>query len=132
MATFAGYQHAVSRVINLSAPLQSTKVNNVMTAATYFSDPKATDIRKFYGYVSMNDLYYQQGRYSAAWNSLGFTAANNDAEVRLNTTTPIGLNCNSGIPSHNFSTGALVSPGGGHSDTLPLWNEDIFKFMLID
>ena len=68
----------------------------------------------------------------AAWSALGFTSTNNDAEVQLNTASPIGLNCNSGIPSHNFSTSALVSPGGGHTDPLNLWNEDVFKFMLID
>lgn len=103
-----------------------------MTGATYFSAPKATNIRNFYGFVSSNDLLYQQGRYQAVWQVPGFTAANNDSEVKLNTSSPVGLNCNSGTPFHNSSTSALVSPGGGHTDTLDLWNEDVFKFMLID
>jgi hypothetical protein len=132
VATFAGYEYPVVRVFNLSSPPQATSVNNVMIPATYFSNVKITDIRQFYGLVSTNDLYYQQGRYSAAWSALGFTSTNNDAEVQLNTSSPTGLNCNSGIPSHNFSTSAPVSPGGGHTDPLNLWNEDVFKFMLID
>ena len=132
MGTFAGYKQAVARVFNLSAPPAATLVNNVMTAATYLSTPKATNIRDFYGYVSTNDLLYQQGRFQATWQALGFTAANNDVEVQLNTATPVGLNCNSGIPSHNFSTSAPVSPNGAHNDTLPLWSEDVFKFMLLD
>lgn len=132
MGTYTGYQQIVDRAFNLSAPPQATAVNGVMTAATYFSGPKATNIRNFYGFVSVNDPRYQSGIYAAVWNALGFTAANNDAEVKLNTSTPIGLNCNSGTPSHNFSTSAPVSPDGGHADTLYLWNEDVFKFMLID
>ena len=103
-----------------------------MTPASYFSDPKATDVRSIYAFVSVNDPHYVQGRYQAVWMGLGFTAANDDFEVKLNTATPIGLNCNSGIPSHNFSTSAPVSPGGGHNDTVYIWNEDVFKFMLLD
>ena len=132
MGTFAGYQQVVARVFNQSAPPLATPVNGVMTGASYLSGPKATNLRNFYGFVSTNDSRYQQGRYQAAWPLLGFTAANNDAQVKLNTTSPTGLNCNSGTPSHNFSTSALVSPGGGHADPLYLWNEDVFKFMLID
>ena len=132
MGTFAGYQQAIDRAFNLSAPPQATPVQGVMTGATYFSGPKATNIRNFFGFVSTNDLLYKQGVFNAVWQVLGFTSANNDAEVKLNTASPIGLNCNAGTPSHNFSTSALVSPGGGHSDTLDLWNEDVFKFMLID
>ena len=118
MGTFTGYKQPVARVYNLSAPPLATLVNNVMTGATYFSTPKATDIRDFYGFVSTNDLYYKEGRFQAAWQLLGFTAANNDAEVQLNTATPIGLNYNSGIPSHNFSTSAPVSVSYTHL-TLP-------------
>ena len=132
MGTYTGYQLAVNRVFNLSAPPQATDVNNVMTAASYFADPKTTNIRNFYGLVSANDLRYQTGIFAAVWNALGFTAANSDAEVKLNTSTPVGLNCNSGTPSHNFSTSAPVSPTGGHTDTLYLWNEDVYKFMLLD
>jgi len=107
-------------------------VNGVMTGATYFSDPKATDIRTFYGFVSTNDDLYQTGVYAAVWTVLGLIQANNDDEVKLNTANPIGLNCNAGVPSHNFSTSALVSPDGGHADPLALWNEDVFKFLLLD
>ena len=133
MSTFTAYEHVVARAINLSAPPQATPVNGVEVAATYLTNPKATDIRSIYGLVSVDDLLYEQGVYFAVWQSLGFIQANNDAEVKLNASTPIGLNCNSGIPSHNFSTSALPGPGGnGHDFTLYLWNEDIYKFMLID
>jgi trimeric autotransporter adhesin len=132
MSTFAAYEHVVTRAINLSAPPQATLVHGVEVGASYFTSPKATDIRNIYGFVSTHDVRYQGGLYFAVWQLLGFTQANNDAEMMLNTSTPIGLNCNSGTPSHNFSTSAPVSPGGGHNDTLYLWNEDIYKFMLID
>ncbi len=132
MSTFAAYEHVAARALNLSGPPQATLVHGVEVGASYFTSPKATDIRNIYGFVSTHDLRYQQGIYFAVWQLLGFTQANNDAEVKLNTGTPIGLNCNSGAPSHNFSTSALVSPGGGHNDTLYLWDEDIYKFMLID
>jgi hypothetical protein len=93
----------------------------------------ATSIRNVYGLVSVDDSLYQDGVFAAVWQVLGFAPANNDAEVKLNTSTPIGLNCNSGTPSHNFSTSAPVGPDGdGHDVPLYLWNEDIYKFMLID
>jgi hypothetical protein len=108
-------------------------VNKIEVGADYFTSPKATDIRNIYGLVSVGDLRYQQGIYAAVWQLLGFTAANNDAEVKLNTSTPIGLNCNSGVPSHNFSTSAPPGPdGNGHVAPLYLWNEDVYKFMLIE
>ena len=133
MGTFAGYEQSVYRVYNLSGPPQATPVNGVMTGAAYFTQMSmTTNIRSVYGLVSVNDPNYQDGDYYAVWQVLGFTAVNNDAEVKLNTATPIGLTCNSGTPSHNFSSSAMVSPDGGHADTLFLWNEDIFKFMLID
>jgi hypothetical protein len=133
MATFAAYDHVVARAINLAGPPQATRVNGVEVGADYFTSPKATDIRNIYGLVSVYDLYYQQGIYFAVWNLLGFTEANNDAEVMLNTDTPIGLNCNCDTPSHNFSTSAPPGPGGnGHVSPLYLWNEDVYKFMLID
>ncbi len=132
MSTFAAYKHTVARAINLSAPPQATPVNGVEVAADYFQTDKATDIRNIYGLVSVYDERYQQGVFQAVWPALGFTAQNNDAEVMLNTSTPIGLNCNSGLPSHNFSNSAPPGPSGGHASSLLLWNEDIFKFMLID
>ena len=132
MSTFTAYKQVIARAINLSGPPQATRVNGVEVGASYFTSPKATDIRSIYGLVSVADLYYQQGAYSAVWQLLGFTEANNDAEVMLNTSTPIGLNCNTGIPSHNFSTSAPSGPAGGHNTTLYLWNEDVYKFMLID
>jgi len=117
----------------LSGPPQATPVNGVMTAASYFTQmTPVTNIRDIYGLVSVNDPLYSSGDYFAVWAALGFTAANNDAEVRLNTSTPIGITCNAGTPSHSFSTSAPVSPGGGHTDTLYLWNEDVYKFFLID
>jgi len=133
MATFAAYEHLVARAYNLSGPPQATPVNGVMTAASYFTQmTPVTNIRDIYGLVSVNDPLYSSGDYFAVWAALGFTAANNDAEVRLNTSTPIGITCNAGTPSHSFSTSAPVSPGGGHTDTLYLWNEDVYKFFLID
>jgi len=81
-------------------------VNGIEVGAIYLNSHPATDIRHIYGLVSVDDGYYQSGVYSAVWQALGFTEANNDAEVKLNTNTPIGLNCNSGTPSHNFSTSA--------------------------
>jgi trimeric autotransporter adhesin len=133
MSTFAAYENVVARAINLSAPPQATLVNGVEVGATYFTNTPATNIRGIYGLVSVYDDLYQQGVFSAVWQLLGFTPANNDAEVKLNTNNPIGLNCNSGTPSHNFSTSAPPGPdGNGHDATLYLWNEDIYKFMLID
>jgi Concanavalin A-like lectin/glucanases superfamily/Bacterial Ig-like domain (group 2)/Abnormal spindle-like microcephaly-assoc'd, ASPM-SPD-2-Hydin len=133
MGTLAGYENLVSRVYNLSGPPQATPVNGVMTGAAYFTQmTPVTNIRSFYGLVSTNDPLYPDGDYYAVWAALGFTAANNDAEVKLNTSTPIGITCNAGTPSHNFSSSALVSPAGGHADTLYLWNEDVYKFLLID
>jgi hypothetical protein len=133
MATFTAYRHVVARAINLSAPPQATLVSGVEAAASYFSDVSATNIRNIYGLVSVDDQRYQQGIYASVWQSLGFTSANNDEEVMLNTSNPAGLSCNTGIPSHNFSTSAPPGPGGnGHDATLFLWNEDVFKFMLID
>ncbi len=132
MATFAAYKQIINRAINLSAPPQATLMNGVPTAADYFCDDKATDVRNIYGLVSVYDPLYPQGIYGAVWRALGFTDDNNDTEVKLNTSTPIGLNCNTGIPSHNFSTSAPAAPAGGHNTPLYLWNEDVFKFMLID
>ena len=133
MGIFAGYENLVSRVYNLSGPPQATPVNGVMTGAAYFTQmTPVTNIRNFYGLVSTNDPLYSDGDYYAVWAVLGFTAANNDAEVKLNTSSPIGITCNTGTPSHNFSSSALISPGGGHNDTLYLWNEDVYKFLLID
>ena len=64
---------------------------------------------------------------------MGFTSANNDAEEKLYLPgASTGLVCNTEIPSHNFSTSAPVSPGGYHNDTLYPWDEDVYKFMLID
>ncbi len=132
MATFAAYKHQMARAINLSAPPQATPVNGVEVAADYFLTDRATDIRNIYGLVSVYDQRYEQGVFQAVWQSLGFTPENNNAEVMLNTSTPIGLNCNSGIPSHNFSNSAPAEPAGGHAAPLYLWNEDIYEFMLID
>jgi trimeric autotransporter adhesin len=133
MSTFASYKNVVARAINLSAPPQATLVNRVEVGADYFSSPQATNIRNVYGLVSVYDTRYQQGIFQAAWQLLGFTPANNDAEFMLNTNNPIGLNCNSGTPSHNFSTSTPLPPGGnGHDEPLYLWYEDIYKYMLID
>jgi trimeric autotransporter adhesin len=132
MSTYTAYENVVARAINLSAPPQATLVNKVEVGATYLTNTPATTVRNIYGLVSVYDPLYQQGVYSAVWQLLGFIPANNDAEVTLNTSTPIGLNCNSGTPSHNFSTSAPPGPAGGHVAPLYLWNEDIYKFMLID
>jgi len=132
MSTFTAYQQVVARAINLSGPPQATPVNGTETGATYFTTTPATSVRNIYALVSVADPRYQEGVYFAVWPLLGFTAANNDAEVKLNTTTPIGLTCNTGTPSHNFSTAAPPGPAGGHNSPLYLWNEDVYKFMLID
>ena len=133
MSTFTAYQHAVARAINLSAPQQATLVNGVEVGAPYLTNMPATNIRNIYGLVSVYDDLYRRGVYSAVWQLLGFTPANNDAEMQLNTNTQVGLNCNSGSPSHNFSTSAPPGPdGNGHDAPLYLFNEDVYKFMLID
>ena len=133
MATFTAYQQTISRAINLSAPPTATLVNGVEVAAGYLAGSRATNVRNIYGLVSVYDGYYQRGNYSAVWQALGFTAENNDLEVKLNSSTPVGLNCNSGTPSHNFSTSAPPGPdGNGHVAPLFRWNEDVYKFMLID
>jgi hypothetical protein len=133
MSTFTAYEQGVARAINLSGPTQATLVHGVEVAAPYLSNRPATNIRSVYGFVSVYDDLYRRGVFSAVWQLLGFTATNNDAEVKLNTNTPVGLNCNSGTPSHNFSTSAPPGPdGNGHDAPLFLFNEDIYKFMLID
>ena len=132
LATYAGYKLSISRAINLSAPPLATPVGGVMTAADFFSTPPVTDIRNFYGLVHTHDPLYIEGRFQAVWSAAGFTDVNNDGEVLLNTSSPVGLNCNTGIPSHNFSTSAPVGPWGPHDDTTALWNEDVLKFMLLD
>lgn len=133
MSTFAAYEHVVARAINLSAPTQATLVNGVEVGATYLTNSPKTDIRSIYGFVSVYDGLYQRGVYSAVWQLLGFSPTNNDAEMKLNTNNPIGLNCNSGVPSHNLSTSAPPGPdGNGHDAPFYLFNEDIYKFMLID
>jgi hypothetical protein len=133
MATFTAYQQTIARAINLSAPPTATLVNGVEVAASYLAGSKVTSVRNIYGLVSVYDGYYQRGNYSAVWQALGFTAENDDAEVKLNLSTPVGLNCNSGTPSHNFSTSAPPGPdGNGHVAPLFRWNEDVYKFMLID
>jgi hypothetical protein len=133
MSVFAAYEHLVGRAINLSSPPQATRINGIEVGADYFSNPKVSDIRNIYGLVSVYDTRYQTGIFAAVWQLLGFTPENDDAEVKLNTSVPIGLNCNSGNPSHNFSTSTPLPPGGnGHDEPLHLWYEDVYKFMLID
>jgi pimeloyl-ACP methyl ester carboxylesterase len=133
LATYAGYKLPIVRAINLSAPPLATFVGGAMRAADFFSVPPVTNIRNFYGLVHTGDQLYQQGRFQAVWDAAGFTAANNDGEVLLNTASPMGLNCNAGIPSHNFSTSApSLSDSKPHEDTNMLWNEDVLKYMLID
>ena len=133
MSTFTAYQYVIARAVNLSAPPTATLVNGVEVGAAYFSGPMATDIRNIYGLVSVDDAYYSRGVYAAVWQALGFNATNNDLEVKLNTGSGTGLTCNSDAPSHNFSTSAPPGPdGNGHVATLFLWNEDVYKFMLID
>jgi hypothetical protein len=146
MATFAGYKNRVVKVINLSAPPQATVVNNVQTAAAYFSGlTPATNIRSIYGLVSTNDSHYWQlmgspptSVYQAVWQALGYNLpANHDSEENLkNSNLEIdyrGISCNSGTPSHNFSSSALERNGGdGHDDTLRMWNEDIYVYMLLN
>lgn len=132
LATYAGYKLPIARAVNLSAPPLATPVGGVMTAADFFSVPPVTSIRNFYLFVHTRDPLYLGGRFQAVWNAAGFTDVNNDGEVLLNTSSPVGLNCNAGTPSHNFSTSAAVGGYGPHDDTMALWNEDVLKYMLID
>jgi Bacterial Ig-like domain (group 2)/Abnormal spindle-like microcephaly-assoc'd, ASPM-SPD-2-Hydin len=132
LSTYTAYKLPIARAINISAPPLATVVGGVMTAADFFSDPPATNIRNIYGLVHTRDPLYTTGRFRAVWNAAGLTSLNNDAEVQLNTSTPVGLNCNLGTPSHNFSTSAVDGPFGPHDDTNALWNEDVLKYMLID
>jgi len=132
LATYTAYKLPISRAINISAPPLATLVGGVMTAADFFSDPPVTNIRNIYGLVHTRDPLYTTGRFNAVWSAAGLTDVNNDGEVQLNTSTAVGLNCNVGIPSHNFSTSAPDGPFGPHDDTNSLWNEDVLKYMLID
>jgi len=144
MATFAAYENTISRVINKSAPPQAALVNNTMTAAAYFTNTPATNIRKIFGLVSTNDTHYSQtpgspptSVFQAVWQALGYNLpANNDRELHLSPSNLEvwfgGLSCN-GTPSHNFSNSAAVNHGGsGHDDPNYIWNEDIYTFMLLD
>ena len=88
MSTFAAYELAIARAINLSAPTQATLVNGVEVGATYLTNTPVTSIRSIYGLVSVYDGLYQRGVYSTVWQLLGFTNTNNDAEVKLNTNLP--------------------------------------------
>jgi hypothetical protein len=132
LSTYTAYKLPVARAINISAPPLATLVGGVMTAADFFSDPPLTNIRNIYALVHTRDPLYTTGRFRAVWNAAGLTNVNNDGEVLLNTSTPVGLNCNVGIASHNFSTSAADGPFGPHDDTNELWNEDVLKYMLID
>jgi Putative Ig domain len=131
MATFTAYKQQVSRAINISGPPQATMVNGVEVGAPYLAGARMTDIRSIYGFVSVNDFRYIEGVYAAVWVVLGFTTANHDGEEKLDLpNASIGINCNSGVPSHNFSSSAPTARGTGHDDTLYPWFEDIYKFML--
>ena len=84
------------------------------------------------------------------WPLMGFDAANNDAEVDLNcnTNNPKYPNYCASLknpvpylgqtPSHNFVNWAIAMdytdtpPTGGHGDTLLMWNEDIYEYMLLN
>jgi hypothetical protein len=149
----------ILRAINLSAPPQATlvqidNVNTQMTAASYFAGPppwfSSTTIRSVFGLVSANDDHYKSAKgtinptsvFQAVWTAMGFTAAYNDAEWDLNCThsmniqchvqTLQGLNC-LGTPSNNLVNFAAVKQGGdGHDDTLEIWNQDLYEFMLLD
>ena len=129
MGSYAAYIYPVARVHMRSSPPSATLVNGQQVAATYYTQlNKVTPIQNFYGLVSVNDPRYTSGIFAAVWEALGFTASNNDEEEKLSSSSS-GINCSSGVPSHSFSTNFMVSPGGGHDDTLAPWNEDVIKFM---
>jgi len=131
MATFTAYNHAVLRAINVSGPPQATPVDGVEQGAPYLAGARQTGLSGIYAFVSVNDTRYIQGVYAAVWQQLGFTAANNDAEEKLDLPgATVGMNCNVGVPSHNFSSSAPTARGTGHDDTLYPWFEDIYEFML--
>ncbi len=148
------------RAINWSAPPQATVANNRMTAATYLKGWfPGTSIRSVFGLVSANDDHYQtlQGAnalsvYQAVWNTMGFTPGSPayDGQADLNCTTatnslcnvPIsagvqGLSCTgTPVPSNNIVNFAAVNPYSnppdGHPDTIYIWNQDIYEYMLLD
>ena len=222
MATFADYYLAsqqsvyVARVINLSAPPAAAAVGSTMVTPSYISPPPvgygppAKGIRNIYGLVSPNDLTHYCAEvggvplllsvYQAVWDAIGFTSANDDAELDLNfnvnnyafsahyqypnspyasynpqyfeyfpqpctnvkditnppgtksfkisvygePTSPYPSNPQSslsstGMPSHNIVSWAAVNSGvtsnaagAGHADTLDMWNEDIYEYMLLE
>ncbi len=140
MATFAADKYPINRAINLSAPPQATSVSGTETAASYFADfatgASMTSIRSIYGLVSENDTTRYNsnpglGVYQAVWQAIGYNIpANNDAEWELNEAGSLQPLVCSSTASHNFSTDAAVSTGGGHADPSYIWNEDIFEYML--
>ncbi len=142
MATFAADNYPINRAINLSAPPQATPVSGTEIAASYFTDfynnTSVTGIRSIFGLVSKNDTTRYNsnpglGVYQAVWQAIGYNIpANNDAEWKLNVAGSLQPLVCSSTASHNFSTYAAVSTGGGHADPTYIWNEDIFEYMLID
>ncbi len=141
MSMFTAYNEPIKRAIALSGATQADAVNDIMTAASYLSGTPKNGIRSIYGLVSQHDTTRYDtlppnntSVFQAVWTAMGFTSANDDAEYKLNVSGDLlPLNCNSGTPSNNLSTDALVNPSGtGHDDPLYLWNEDVYKFMLLD
>jgi hypothetical protein len=147
MATYtAGFEAQngtpIARAINWSAPPQATQVNGTWEAAAYLSGWfPGTTIRSIFGLVSANDFRYSPpgtpGTFQTVWAAMGFTPGppNYDGELDLNVSGNLqGLNCNVGTPSNNFVNFAPANPysGDGHNDTLYLWNQDIYEFMLLD
>jgi hypothetical protein len=145
MATFTAYKQSVARAVNISGPPQATPcttalyadcpMDGVEVGAPYLNGfitgQSATELRRIYGLVSVNDARYIQGVYFAVWSAIGFDAAHDDVEEKLDLPgATVGIDCNAGTPSHNFSSSAPTARGTGHDDTLYPWFEDVYKFML--
>jgi hypothetical protein len=148
----------LNRVFNLSAPPSAAAVGNTVVPASYLSSMPSTIIRSIYGLVSANDPHYCVGNngnqnasvYQAVWSAMGFTSANNDTEYDLNFNASNPAPCPNSSPntpphphaalacstseSHNVVNWAPVNEPGktGHTDTLAIWNEDIYEYMLIN
>ena len=153
MSTFAAYEDPVSRVINLSAPPQATTVNNVMKAATYFtqlgSGHPIKGVQSVFGLVSTNDSSHYDppnvspptvSVYEAVWQALGYNLTyQSDYDVVLSyqdiphpVKQALVCNPNDEPLAYNFAIDTPVSPGGGHVDPTYIWNEDIYIYMLLD
>jgi len=147
----------LDRAINLSAPPSADPVSTTVIAAGYLNSMPTSLLPSIFGLISANDPHYCIGGtaakpfnasdYQAVWTAMGFTSANGEGESDFNYSASNPQPCPTNGPNvppnpqstlktahHNLVNWAPVNePGGaGHTDTLFLWNEDFYEFMLIE